>query len=81
MTCWRLIKTLQDDKNEIFRAAHDAHRAADLLFALEHCKSMDQALAHITNSQSSLEHQTTNGEAQIIPSTAGRENPSMEMDF
>ena len=29
------IKALQDDKNEIFRAAHDASVAADYVLALE----------------------------------------------
>jgi antirestriction protein ArdC len=33
------IKTLKEDKNEIFRAAHDASRAADFLLALERERS------------------------------------------
>ncbi len=41
------LKALREDKNEIFRAARDAHRAADLLIALELHKSLDQALANI----------------------------------
>jgi antirestriction protein ArdC len=70
------IKSLQDDKHEIFRAARDAHRAADLLLALEHCKTMDQALANIKTSPG-----LANAETQIVPSTVGRENPSMEMEL
>ncbi len=70
------MKSLQDDKNEIFRAARDAHRAADLLLALEHCKTMDQALAQIRTSPG-----LSSSEAQIIPSTMGRENPSREMEL
>jgi antirestriction protein ArdC len=34
------IKTLKEDKNEIFRAAHDASRAADFLLALERDRSI-----------------------------------------
>jgi antirestriction protein ArdC len=34
------IKTLKKDKNEIFRAAHDASRAADFLLALERNQSI-----------------------------------------
>ena len=34
------IKALKEDKNEIFRAAHDASKAADFLLALEHEKSI-----------------------------------------
>ncbi len=72
------VKSLQDDKHEIFRAARDAHRAADLLLALEHCKTMDQALAHIITPPGL---QPTNLETQIVPSIKGRENASMEMEL
>src|SRR5207245_1448599 len=34
------IKTLKEDKNEIFRAAHDACRAADFLLALDRDRSI-----------------------------------------
>src|SRR5207245_5596649 len=34
------IKTLKEDKNEIFRAAHDASRAADFLLTLERDRSI-----------------------------------------
>jgi Arc/MetJ-type ribon-helix-helix transcriptional regulator len=40
------IKTLRQDKNEIFRAAHDASAATDYLLALERDRSIaDEALA------------------------------------
>lgn len=42
------IKTLRNDKNEIFRAATDAHRAADFLLALEREQSVTKALAAVT---------------------------------
>jgi antirestriction protein ArdC len=45
------LKALRGDKNEIFRAAKDAHRATDFLLALEVHKSVDQALASIDNPQ------------------------------
>ena len=48
------MTVLRDDKKEIFRAARDAHRAADLLITLEHHKSLDQALAQINKPQSQL---------------------------
>jgi hypothetical protein len=38
------LKALKEDKNEIFRAARDAQKAADFLLALELNKSMEQAL-------------------------------------
>ncbi|PYT23695.1 MAG: hypothetical protein DMG57_31175 [Acidobacteria bacterium] len=37
------IKTLKKDKNEIFRAAHDASQAADFLLALERDRSIARA--------------------------------------
>ena len=39
------LDSLKKDKNEIFRAARDAHKAADFIFALEHGKSLEDALA------------------------------------
>jgi antirestriction protein ArdC len=38
------IQSLKDDKNEIFRAARDANRAADFLLTLEREKSVAKAL-------------------------------------
>ena len=45
------IKALQDDKNEIFRAAKDAHRATDFLLALEMEKSVEEALTSAQDPQ------------------------------
>jgi len=36
------IKALQDDKNEIFRAAKDAHKAADFILDLEKSKTVEK---------------------------------------
>jgi antirestriction protein ArdC len=37
------IKSLQEDKNEIFRAARDAHKAADFIIGLEKSKPVEKA--------------------------------------
>jgi antirestriction protein ArdC len=49
------LKSLQQDKNEIFRAARDAHKAADFLFALELHQSPDKALAAVKGHQPAVE--------------------------
>ncbi len=41
------VDALRSDKHEIFRAARDAHKAADLLLQLELHKSLDKALAEV----------------------------------
>ena len=41
------IKTLKSDKNEIFRAAHDAHKAADFLIALDRGLKPEEALRFV----------------------------------
>ena len=41
------MDALRSDKHEIFRAARDAHKAADLLLQLELHKSLDNALAEV----------------------------------
>ena len=41
------LDTLKEDKNEIFRAARDAHKATDFLLAFEHSNSLDAALATV----------------------------------
>ncbi len=53
------LKSLRDDKHEIFRAARDAHKAADLLIALEYYKSLEQALAHLDNPKFTIDRQYT----------------------
>jgi antirestriction protein ArdC len=49
------LKGLREDKHEIFRAARDAHKAADLLIALELHKSLDQALANTNGTHQSID--------------------------
>ena len=41
------LEALRNDKHEIFRAARDAHKAADLLLLLELHQSLDKALAEV----------------------------------
>jgi antirestriction protein ArdC len=41
------VKALREDKNEIFRAAHDASAAADYLLSLERERSVGEALGPI----------------------------------
>jgi antirestriction protein ArdC len=75
------LKTLQDDRHEIFRAAHDAHRAADLLIALELHKSLDQALAHFNEPHGFIVHQPISDSAQILHSTTESSKSALEMDL
>jgi antirestriction protein ArdC len=71
------LKALRDDKHEIFRAARDAHRATDLLIALEHNKSLEQALAHIN--KPTIEPQATTDAARFIPSRIEGQGFEMEL--
>ncbi len=75
------VGVLKGDKHEIFRAARDAHRAADLLLALELHKSLDQALAHI-NRPDSTQHQPQ-GEVTIDTEkcNVAENQPTFEMEF
>lgn len=75
------LTALRDDKNEIFRAARDAHRAADLLIALEHHKSLDQALVHISQHQSAIELQGTGTDSRILGTHTEPANPAFEMEM
>jgi antirestriction protein ArdC len=75
------LQTLRDDKHEIFRAARDAHNATDLLIALEHYKSLDQAFAHLNRSQSSIEQHTTSAETHVRQSTMVLSKPAIEMEL
>jgi antirestriction protein ArdC len=59
------VKSLRDDKYEIFRAARDAHKAADLLIALEHHKSLDQALAHISKHELFVGQHATSADSHV----------------
>jgi antirestriction protein ArdC len=62
------LETLRNDRHEIFRAARDAHKAADLLLQLELHKSLDKALAEV-NQPSSLSTQIVEPELKA-PATA-----------
>lgn len=73
------LKALRDDKHEIFRAARDAHKAADLLVALELNKSIDEALAHINRPELTSESQSTLSAARAIPSRI--EGQALQMEF
>jgi antirestriction protein ArdC len=41
------LEALRSDRHEIFRAARDAHKAADFLLQLELHRSLDKALAEV----------------------------------
>src|SRR5207237_2368310 len=49
------IKALQEDKNEIFRAARDAHKAADFVLSLEMSKLVDQVPNWVREPQERVE--------------------------
>ncbi len=74
------LKVLSDDKHEIFRAARDAHRAADLLIALELHKSLDQALAYINAPRTQGEQSCEHPGFFRIPNS-GKVQPSPEMEL
>jgi hypothetical protein len=67
---WRRPTWTSEDKHELFRAARDAHRAADLLVALECHKSLDQALACLNEPRGYIVHQPICDSAQILHSMA-----------
>jgi antirestriction protein ArdC len=72
------LTALREDKHEIFRAARDAHKAADLLIALELHKSIDQALAHVNKPLLEI---PCGIETKVILSLDMRESPGVEMEF
>ena len=76
LSAW--IENLKTDKHEIFRAARDAHRAADFLIALEHYKSIDEALAHLDDTGSAIvDAHHTHTAIQPVPQSA----QEFEMDL
>lgn len=75
------LASLRDDKNEIFRAARDAHKAADLLIALERHQSLEQALVHINQHQSLSEPQPAGVEGCIPRTLMEPAKPSFEMEM
>lgn len=79
LSAW--LKSLRDDKHEIFRAARDAHKAADLLLALEHHKSLDKALAHIRNPESLMEQSMLTTKSHTGDAMTDLNKPAMEMEL
>lgn len=74
------LQALRNDKNEIFRAARDAHKAADLLIALEFHKSIDQALAHLNEPCAPiLQSPIRTGDEPIL--SPEKHNPTFEMEL
>ncbi len=74
------LACLKNDKNEIFRAARDAHRAADLLLALEQCRTMPEALLHINKPHFSIERHL-GSQSSTTRDTAHLEISIIEMEF
>ncbi len=78
LSAW--VETLKSDKHEIFRAARDAHRAADFLLALEHHKSIEEALAHLDDAHSpDVDAPTTPDPRAIHPVRQGVQELEMEL--
>ncbi len=61
------IEALSKDKNEIFRAAKDAHQAADFLIALERERSPEAALKAIRQAAETPRRETSEWAAQYEP--------------
>jgi len=80
------IRSLKDDKNEIFRAAQDASRASEFLLALERDKDVAQELADSPNASAPmLEQQAARlqgdleSEPAMSPSAAPADTPEIVM--
>ncbi len=73
------LHSLRNDKNEIFRAVRDAHKAADILLALEFHKSIDEARARVNERlHAPIEQPTIQQAVQPVMSS---ERHSFEMEF
>lgn len=71
------ISTLKNDKNEIFRAAKDAHSAADYLLGLERTKQVDgQAVPQIRTETSEhvAAYEKATGTVNIVEKETATEN-------
>lgn len=71
------IKALRDDKNEIFRAARDAHKAADFILDLERGKSLDGAhnvQVRRETSEHVADYERGSGTVNLIEKETGTEN-------
>lgn len=85
------VQGLKDDKNEIFRAAKDANRAADFLLALEHEKTVADALETVeTKTNSGAAARTAEAGAETNRTTrrqnhrSGKDssgNPAIDQSF
>ena len=83
------IKSLQEDKNEIFRAARDAHKAADFIIGLEKSKSLEKTSAQLRTETSEhvadfergsstvniVEKETATEHREPVPTSGKRKRP------
>ena len=88
------IKALQDDKNEIFRAAKDAHKAADFILGLEKSKPAEKAAAQLRTETSEhvadlergsstvniVEKETATEHREPVPVAGKRSGPDKDQD-
>jgi len=88
------IKTLQDDKNEIFRAAKDAHKAADFILALDKSKSAEKVPTQLRTETSEhvadfergsstvkiVEKETATEHREPVPTAGKRGGPEKDQD-
>jgi len=79
------LEALRQDKHEIFRAARDAHTAADLLLALELEPSIEKALASVNSHQAGAQIEepslTTSGQPPQLTLPLQIRSPSAEISI
>jgi antirestriction protein ArdC len=77
------LEALRQDKHEIFRAARDAHKASDLMLALEMKKSIEAALALVDKSRTSAEPHSEPDRPILVPSQPafGSNSRSIEVEL
>jgi len=74
------VKALKDDKNEIFRAARDANRAADFLLALEREKSVGKALEAVGAQRDGMDRPVAVGQQERTASQRASKQRSRSSD-
>src|ERR1051325_11108274 len=88
------IKSLQEDKNESFRAARDAHKAADFIVGLEKTKSVEKTSAQLRTETSEhvadfergsstvniVEKETATEHREPVPTSGKRRGPDKDQD-
>ena len=88
------IKSLQDDKNEVFRAAKDAHKAADFILGLEKSKTVEKAETQLRTETSEhvadfergsktvniVEKETATEHREPVPVAGKRGGPERDQD-